>query len=114
LAPEDVAGVLGTRAVEGVRTREGRALPCGLVAVAAPPAPASELARQAGARVRWDGAGFAVAREESGRCGRFGRAQLWAAGDVCGWQDPALARTDGERVAREIVRSVRELGGGDD
>lgn len=102
IAPDAVETVLGRNRVEGIRLRD-RKVECGVVAMAASPAPAYELARQAGATVRWNGAGFAVQRDEAGRCRTDGPWTLWAAGDVCGFMGPDAAADDGRRVARSIL-----------
>jgi sarcosine oxidase subunit alpha len=106
----DVVEILGASQVEGVRLRD-RTIDCGLVALAAPPAPAFELARQAGAELRWDGGGFAVAREDTGRCVLAAGARspwtLWACGDVCGWMGAAAAAEDGARIGRAIAAASR-------
>ncbi|MCX4245925.1 2Fe-2S iron-sulfur cluster-binding protein [Paraliomyxa miuraensis] len=87
--------------VEAVRMRDGSACEARLVALAAPPAPAYELVRQAGASVRWDGHGFAIVRDQAGRCA-LGPWTVWAAGDVCGHQGLA-AGDDGRRVAQALL-----------
>jgi sarcosine oxidase subunit alpha len=92
---------IGGNPVERVRVR-GDDRECRIVALAAPPAPASELARQAGAAVRWDGAGFAVQRDADGRCTTEPWV-VWAAGDACGYRGAAAA-DDGRRVARALLR----------
>ncbi|MEX1365674.1 MAG: (2Fe-2S)-binding protein [Nannocystaceae bacterium] len=88
--------------VEQLRLRDGRRQ-CRLVALAAPPAPAYELARQAGAAVRWRDGGFAVQRDDDGRC-TAKPWTVWAAGDVAGYMGPTAAADDGERVARALLR----------
>lgn len=101
IAEADVVAVLGGSRVEAIATKRGK-LDAGVVAIAAPPAPASELARQAGARVAWNGAGFPVVRDDDGRCARAGWT-VWACGEVAGV--PADAATDdGARVAAAIAR----------
>jgi sarcosine oxidase, subunit alpha len=75
-----------------------------IVALAAAPAPAFELARQAGAAVAWDGAGFAVQRDDAGRCAHEPWT-VWAAGDVCGFRGAAAA-DDARRVARALLRAA--------
>jgi sarcosine oxidase subunit alpha len=102
--PDKVESVTGSRRVEGLALRTGRKIRCQFVAVAGPASAASELAAQAGAALRFDGAGYVISRDESGRAGRFGDTQLWATGDVTGWKGPLAARRDGERVAQQIVR----------
>jgi sarcosine oxidase subunit alpha len=107
VAPADVAAILGGSRVEAIATSAGKR-DVGCVALAAPPAPASDLARQAGAKVAWDGSGFAVVRDDDGRCGD-GPWQLWACGEVCG-VSPEAAEDDGERIARAIVAAQRKRG----
>lgn len=105
VSPTEVERIHGNP-VEGVRLRSGER-ECRIVALAAPPAPAFELARQAGAAVRWDGAGFAIRRDELGRCVAAGVDApwtVWAAGDACGHQGPAAA-DDGQRVAQALLRT---------
>ena len=89
--------------VETLRLRDAPERECQIVALAATPAPAFELARQAGAAVRWDGAGFAVERDEHGRCAG-GPWSVWAAGDACGFRGAAAA-DDGRRVAEALLRA---------
>jgi sarcosine oxidase subunit alpha len=76
------------------------------VALAPAPAPAHELPVQLGARVEFDGSGFAVQRDADGRCGRFGESVLWAAGEVCGPMTPSAAFDDGARVADQLVTAL--------
>lgn len=90
--------------VETLRLRDAPEQSCRIVALAATPAPAFELARQAGAAVRWDGAGFAVQRDEAGRCVTDGPSTVWAAGDACGFVGAAAA-DDGRRVAEALLRA---------
>jgi sarcosine oxidase subunit alpha len=101
VAPDQVERITGNP-VEGLRLVDGER-ECRLVALAAPPAPAFELARQAGAAVRWDGAGFAVQRDEAGRCVTTPWT-VWAAGDACGFVGAAAA-DDGRRVAQALLRA---------
>ena len=105
--PDAVERIEGHRAVQAVRLREGRRIACRVVALAPLPAPASDLARQAGARVRWDGAGFAVVRDDAGRCASGPKWDLWAAGDVCGWIGPDEAHRDGSAVGAAVVAACR-------
>jgi sarcosine oxidase subunit alpha len=87
---------------EGGQTRRLR---CDLVAVAAPPAPATDLPRQHGAHVVLDPAagGFACQVREGGQTEKPG---VHACGDVCGYRGPAAAREDGERVGRAVAESL--------
>lgn len=104
IAPADVRAVLGGGRVEAVATAEGKR-EIGWVGLAAAPAPVSELARQLGARVAWNGGGFAIVRDELGRCAD-GPWSAWACGEACG-VGPDGAADDGERVAEAIVAAAR-------
>jgi sarcosine oxidase subunit alpha len=77
-----------------------------LAAVAALPAPASELPRQHGARVHLDAAkgGFAVEVD-----GTFATsaAQVFAAGDVTGYLGPLAAAAQGAAVGQAIAEGLK-------
>src|SRR5690606_19365539 len=88
--------------VEGVRLPDG-VREARLVALAAPPAPAFELARQAGAAARCAGHGSPVQRDDPGRCAH-GPFTGRAAGDVRGRVGPAAAE-DGHRLAQALLRA---------
>ncbi|PRP90858.1 Pyridine nucleotide-disulfide oxidoreductase [Enhygromyxa salina] len=105
--PQDIERAVGGERVEALICR-GRRVSAALVAVAGPPAPAHELAAQAGVSLRFDGAGFAVERAAAshGRCGALGATSLWAAGDVCGWIGPQAAARDGARVATALLEAL--------
>jgi len=111
---EDAVGVRGSTAVRGLRTRQANHA-CRLVAVAAPPAPASDLAAMTDVCVRFDGAGFALEVDEHGRCRTRPRAEYdaplpwtaWAAGDVTGYRLPAAAHSDGVRVGEHVAAAIR-------
>jgi sarcosine oxidase subunit alpha len=66
VAPEAVKKIVGRRRVKAVETRDGR-ITARLVALAPAPAPASELAAQAGAALQWNGDGFAPVCDADGR-----------------------------------------------
>lgn len=100
IAPGRVKTIDGTPA-ERVLTDDGTHEGA-LVALAPRPAPAYDLARQAGAGVRWSGGGFAVARDEHGVALRQPWT-LWVAGDVGGYVGPAAAADDGTRVAKNLL-----------
>ncbi|MBK6917255.1 MAG: (2Fe-2S)-binding protein [Deltaproteobacteria bacterium] len=100
MAPSQVDAILGGARVEGLACSDGRR-DVGVVALAAPVAPVSELARQAGAKVAWNGRGFAIVRGDDGRCGD-GPWSTWACGEACGVA-AADARADGERIAEAMI-----------
>ncbi|MCA9687877.1 MAG: hypothetical protein KC457_37310, partial [Myxococcales bacterium] len=77
VAPGEIERAVGRDRIEGLECRGGR-ISCALLAVAARPAPAHELAAQAGVALRFDGTGFAVVRDDAGACGRLGGTRLWA------------------------------------
>lgn len=66
VAPGEVVRIAGRRHVKAVVTRGGR-IACRLVALSPALAPASELAAQAGAALRWTGSGFAPVVDAEGR-----------------------------------------------
>lgn len=104
MEPDRVERIEGSP-VEELRLRDGRRS-CRLVALAPAPAPAYDLARQAGAAVRWSEGGFAVVRDDSGRCVEAPWG-VWAAGDVTGYMGPAAAADDGTRVATALAHHLR-------
>ena len=105
---QDVITVHGGTAVESLEVR-GRRIDCRLVAVAPTPAPASDLARQAGAQVRFNGAGFEVIRDRDGAVAAGNPGQLWAAGEVAGVAADRAAE-DGHRVGEAIVAALNHAG----
>jgi sarcosine oxidase, subunit alpha len=105
VAEHEVTAVLGSGRVEAIATARGK-LDAGVVAIAAAPAPASELARHTGARVRYDGNGFPIVRDAEGRCAEAGWT-AWACGEVAGSSAQAAA-DDGARVAAGVLADVRE------
>ena len=66
VAPAEVVRIAGRRHVKAVVTRSAR-IACRLVALSPALAPASELAAQAGAALRWTGSGFAPVVDAEGR-----------------------------------------------
>jgi sarcosine oxidase subunit alpha len=105
--PEAIERAVGGDRLEALECRGAR-ITCALLAVAAPPAPAHELAAQAELPLRFDGSGFAIVRETNGQCGALGGTRIWAAGDVCGFMGPAASARDGQRVAEAVAASSRE------
>ncbi len=107
---ESIVAVDGARHLRGVRVAAAggaiRRVPCDLVAVAALPAPATELLREQGAEVRWDAArgGFHVAADADGRTSVLG---VLAAGDVAGFVGPAAAAAAGERAGALAAHGAR-------
>jgi thioredoxin reductase len=96
-ASAEGARVAGHARVRGLVLPGGRRLDCDTVAIATPPAPASDLARALGAAVRPDEAsgGFAVSVDARGGTGVGG---LLAAGEVTGAMDGARAAEAGRRA----------------
>jgi len=92
----------------GARGVEER-VACDAVAVALPPSPALELARQGGARVvfseKWNV--FAV---EAGADGSTGVPGLYAAGNVTGPHSPAESLSSGERAGRSAAAWLASRG----
>lgn len=105
--PDDVVRIVGRDRVKGIETKD-RKLSCDFVAMAGQPAPSHELAVMAGAQSKFDGAGFAIVRDDLGVCARAGGTTIWAAGDVCGYMGPQPAFEDGRRVAETIMQRLRE------
>jgi thioredoxin reductase len=80
----------------------GRELPCDLLVVDAPPAPAYELCAQAGAELTHEPRGFVVRTQEDGRI----REGVFACGEVTG---APLALEVLEPAARSLAERVEEL-----
>lgn len=98
-------GTSWVRALE-VEDADGqrRKLPCDLVAVAATPAPASELCRQHGVEVDFARrGGFGAVADEHGRTAV---PRVHACGDVTGYGGVAAARAHGERAGRALVEMM--------
>jgi sarcosine oxidase subunit alpha len=107
---EQIVAALGHGWVRGVAVQRAgekkpRKLRCDLVAVAALPAPASELPRQHGVPVAFDEAagGFAC---KPGPDGASGDGRVFVCGDVAGFRGPEVAASDGARVGAAVVRSL--------
>ncbi len=107
VSPQEVREFEGGAVVNRVILRDGTKLDVELVALAPVPAPASELARQAGARVRWNGVGFEVVREPDGRVRTSESAPwtAWATGDVAGFMGEQ-AREDGRAVGAALCKQL--------
>lgn len=91
---------------EAVRGAPSGPLPSrGVLAVAACPAPAFELARQQGAEVRFDehAGGFRVVAAADGATGRPG---LFAAGDATGYVGPTAAEAAGRVAGAAAARAL--------
>ncbi len=104
VAPEDLAGIKGTGQVKAValKTATGeRTVKVAVVAIAAPGAPAFEIAAQAGAETRFEPTqGYVVVRDADGRAA----GSVWAAGECAGVAfDPDAVTGDGARVAEAIL-----------
>ncbi len=107
-----VLRIEGSDAVTSVQLRDGGRVSTSLVILAPRPSAASELARQAGADVRWDGAGFSVQRDGEGRVRTQAPApwSLWAAGEVAG-VPREHARRDGHAVGAALSASRPAVAG---
>jgi sarcosine oxidase subunit alpha len=112
IAPADLRRIVGRRRVKAVETTAGR-LPARLVALAPDPAPAFELAAQAGADLRWTGHGFAPVCDPEGQVSLRAEEHpladdppavppwtLWVTGALRG---PGSA---GEQVAAALLRHL--------
>jgi sarcosine oxidase subunit alpha len=110
VAPEAVRRIVGRRRVKAVETTRGR-LTARLVALAPEPAPAFELAAQAGAALRWTGAGFAPICDVDGRVTLraedhpLGEAPPAAAPWTL-WATGTLAGGAGRDVATAVLRAL--------
>ena len=101
----------GATTLRGLIVADGagreRRLAADVIAVAATPAPASELPRQHGAHVRMDEArgGFAVTTNE-----RFSTTaeRVFCCGDVTGYGGPALAEQAGAAAAAAIAHTLNQ------
>jgi carboxyl-terminal processing protease len=109
LARETVVGARGVSRVRGLELEAAdgtrRTVAADLVAVAAQPAPASELARQHGAAVAFDGAagGFAVVVDRDLATCVPG---VFACGDVTGYAGTTAAEARGAAAGRAIAASL--------
>lgn len=102
--PEDLVGIKGTSEVSAVvvKTAEGETTSrVAVVAIAAPGAPAFEIAAQAGAETRFEPtSGYVVRRDERGRAA----PSLWVAGECAGLPfEPEAMALDGARVAASLL-----------
>jgi sarcosine oxidase subunit alpha len=99
-----IRGRTWVAAVETVRDGKRARVRCDLVAVALPPAPSSELARERGCAVefRREGGGFTVVVDDGGATAVPG---VFACGDVTGARGPAAAAEHGTLVGRRAVRA---------
>lgn len=107
VALEDVVHIEGTSRVHRVSVKSGsetRSLKVGVLAVAAPGAPAFEVAEQAGAQVRYEPTrGYVVACDERGRAGDG----IWAVGECTGRDlDGDAFAADADRVADDILQAL--------
>jgi sarcosine oxidase subunit alpha len=82
-----------------------RDVPCDVIAVAGPPAPATALGRALGAEVTFDAAAGAVALR-AGRGGATGVPGLLAAGESTGTMDAARAAETGRRAGEAAARGA--------
>ncbi|WAS97870.1 2Fe-2S iron-sulfur cluster-binding protein [Nannocystis punicea] len=124
VAPARVHKLLGARRVKGVQLDDRRILRCDLVALAPDPAPAFELAAQAGAPIHFTGAGFAPVCDADGRIATAPAAHpleaadaqtappppwtLWAVGELAGATTPPEIRGTVDRCAAALLRALAE------
>jgi len=108
LAPEDVRTIAGSGRVESITTTTSEAIECDVVALAGPPSPVGELARQAGARVHWNGEGFPIERADDGLAVTTDRFAVWACGRAAA---STAAADDGVRVAESVLAALATSGG---
>jgi sarcosine oxidase subunit alpha len=96
------------RALEVEESGRRRKIQCDLVAVAALPSPASELAREHGCEVRFvpEAGGFPCITDEAGATRR---PEVFACGDVAGFVGPERAREAGLRVGEAVGRSLAAM-----
>lgn len=104
IAANVVQAVRGSSTAKSVTVLEGkrkRSMDAYVVGVAAPGAPAFELAAQAGAGVRFDpNRGYAIECDEDGRAGDH----LWAVGECAGMDfDLAAITTAAEKCAKALA-----------
>jgi sarcosine oxidase, subunit alpha len=108
---ERVISASGATALRGLMVADAagreRRIHADAIAVAAIPAPASELPRQHGANVRLDEAlgGFAVMVDERFQTSAAG---VYACGDVAGYVGPALAAQAGAAAATAIAHTLNQ------
>lgn len=105
---EALVSAEGHQRLKGVRVISGgktRTIKCDLLAVAALPAPATELVREHGAKVAWASAvgGFHAVTDAHGRTTA---SDVWACGDVAGFVGTEAARESGARVGAAIIGSA--------
>lgn len=105
----------GLRRVEGVTVVDGGAPvkhSCEVIALCGPVGASFELARAAGATIRWDERShlFVVEADELGRTCAPG---VWVAGEQCGPMSPKAAAEHGARVGGSVLTgaSCRSVGG---
>lgn len=122
VTPARVRKLVGARKVKAVALTDGTSLRCDLVALAPDPAPAFELAAQAGARVRFTGAGFAPIVDADGRVAAgppehplevVGAASpapapwtLWAVGELAGHATRDAIVASAARCAAALLRRL--------
>ncbi|HEY6098636.1 MAG TPA: 2Fe-2S iron-sulfur cluster-binding protein [Anaeromyxobacter sp.] len=106
LRAERVASADGGRVLGRARVRAldlpDRRVRCDTIAVATPPAPATELARELGAEVALDAGASAFAVRTGGR-GETAVPALFAAGEVTGAMDAARAGEAGRRAGEAAL-----------
>ncbi|MGC3997221.1 MAG: 2Fe-2S iron-sulfur cluster-binding protein [Anaeromyxobacter sp.] len=94
---EAAGRIRGRARVRGLRLPDGRTVPCDVVAVATPPAPATDLGRALGAALTFDGGAQAFALQADA-AGRTTAEAVLAAGEVTGAMDARQAADSGRRA----------------
>lgn len=125
LDPRSVRRLVGRRRVKAVELQDGTRRRCDLVALAPDPAPAFELAAQAGAPLRYTGAGFAPVCDGAGRVSARAAEHplgpddappapspwtLWAVGELAGAAPGAPALASASRCAEALLACLSEPG----
>ncbi len=106
---EVIVSAEGHQRLKAVRVMAGkkvRRIECDVLAVAALPAPATELVREHGGRVAWVATvgGFHAVTDAQGRTST---PDVWACGDVAGFVGTEAARESGMRVGAAIAGAAR-------
>ncbi|MFZ5441057.1 MAG: 2Fe-2S iron-sulfur cluster-binding protein [Myxococcota bacterium] len=99
---EEVVRAHGLRAVDAITTRPGGKTSCDVIACCGVASPSFELARAAGAPVRWH-PGHRCFVVEADAAGRTAVPGLFVAGEMCGPMSPAAAVEQGTAAAAALA-----------